>query len=276
MIKILCDSMSDIPLDIIKKYNIGIIPLTVIFNNKEYLDGDNLIKDEFYKMLRRTDMMPKTSQATYHQFETEFKKYDKSTEVLYIAGSSSASGTYQSAMLAKNDGYNNVHILDTQNLSMGSGLFVIKACEMVEKGYSINAIITTLEELKANVEVAFSVDTLEYLKMGGRISATKAALGNLLSIKPILEIEDGLVVQKTQVRGKKQVYSTLAKIISEKFGKYLRDKTIIIGCGDNSEDLETLKESLEKEMTIGNIYSVNIGCVICAHTGPGVIGISCV
>lgn len=88
MIKILCDSMSDIPLDIIKKYNIGIIPLTVIFNNKEYLDGDNLIKDEFYKMLRRTDMMPKTSQATYHQFETEFKKYDKSTEVLYIAGSS--------------------------------------------------------------------------------------------------------------------------------------------------------------------------------------------
>ena len=159
---------------------------------------------------------------------------------------------------------------------MGSGLFVIKACEMVEKGYSINAIITTLEELKANVEVAFSVDTLEYLKMGGRISATKAALGNLLSIKPILEIEDGLVVQKTQVRGKKQVYSTLAKIISEKFGKDLRDKTIIIGCGDNSEDLETLKESLEKEMTIGNIYSVNIGCVICAHTGPGVIGISCV
>ena len=92
--------MSDIPLDIIKKYNIGIIPLTVIFNNKEYLDGDNLTKDEFYKMLRRTDMMPKTSQATYHQFKTEFKKYDKSTEVLYIAGSSSFEPFFTEALAA--------------------------------------------------------------------------------------------------------------------------------------------------------------------------------
>ena len=174
MIKILCDSMSDLPIEIIRKYDIGIVPLTVIFNSKEYLDGDTLTKDKFYKMLRDTDIMPKTSQATYVQFELEFKKYDENTEILYIAGSATASGTYQSAMLAKNDGYDNVHIFDTQNISMGSGLFVIKACEMVEQGYSVEEIISTLEDLKTQVEVVFSVDTLEYLKMGGRISATKA------------------------------------------------------------------------------------------------------
>lgn len=276
MIKIICDSISDLPIEIIEKYNIDIVPLTVIFDNKEYLAGETLTTKEFYKMLRDTDIMPKTSQATYVQFKSAFEKYDENTEIIYIAGSSTASGTYQSSMLAKNDGHDNVSIFDTQNLSIGSALFVIKACEMVENGCSIEEIILSLEKLKNDVEVVFSVDTLEYLKMGGRISSTKAALGNLLSIKPILEVKDGLVVQKSQVRGKKQIYSTLAKTIVEKFGKDLKSRTIIIGCGDNIEDLEIMKESLEKEAEISNVYFVNIGCVVCSHSGPGVMGISCI
>ena len=276
MIKIICDSISDLPIEIIEKYNIDIVPLTVIFDNKEYLAGETLTTKEFYKILRDTDIMPKTSQATYVQFKSAFEKYDENTEIIYIAGSSTASGTYQSSMLAKNDGHDNVSIFDTQNLSIGSALFVIKACEMVENGCSIEEIILSLEKLKNDVEVVFSVDTLEYLKMGGRISSTKAALGNLLSIKPILEVKDGLVVQKSQVRGKKQIYSTLAKTIVEKFGKDLKSITIIIGCGDNIEDLEIMKESLEKEAEISNVYFVNIGCVVCSHSGPGVMGISCI
>ena len=276
MIKIICDSISDLPIEIIEKYNIDIVPLTVIFDNKEYLAGETLTTKEFYKILRDTDIMPKTSQATYVQFKSAFEKYDENTEIIYIAGSSTASGTYQSSMLAKNDGHDNVSIFDTQNLSIGSALFVIKACEMVENGCSIEEIILSLEKLKNDVEVVFSVDTLEYLKMGGRISSTKAALGNLLSIKPILEVKDGLVVQKSQVRGKKQIYSTLAKTIVEKFGKNLKSRTIIIGCGDNIEDLEIMKESLEKEAEISNVYFVNIGCVVCSHSGPGVMGISCI
>ncbi|MDY4735722.1 DegV family protein [Terrisporobacter sp.] len=276
MIKIICDSISDLPIEIIEKYNIDIVPLTVIFDNKEYLAGETLTTKEFYKILRDTDIMPKTSQATYVQFKSAFEKYDENTEIIYIAGSSTASGTYQSSMLAKNDGHDNVSIFDTQNLSIGSALFVIKACEMVENGCSVEEIILSLEKLKNDVEVVFSVDTLEYLKMGGRISSTKAALGNLLSIKPILEVKDGLVVQKSQVRGKKQIYSTLAKTIVEKFGKDLKSRTIIIGCGDNIEDLEIMKESLEKEAEISNVYFVNIGCVVCSHSGPGVMGISCI
>lgn len=275
MIKIVCDSISDLPQEILEKYNVDVVPLTVIFNNTEYLDGTTLTTKDFYKMLRESDSMPKTSQATYIQFKSTFEKYDADTEVIYIAGSSVASGTYQSAMLAKNDGHDNVFVFDTENLSIGSALFVIKACEMVEMGYSVKDIISTLEEYKNNVEVAFSVDTLEYLKMGGRISSTKAALGNLLSIKPILEVKDGLVSQKSQVRGKKQIYSTLAKTIANRFEKDLKDKTIIIGCGDNQEDLEIMKEALEKEADVDNIYFVNIGCVICSHSGPGVMGISC-
>ena len=129
MIKIVCDSISDIPKDIIEKYDIEILPLTVIFNGVEYIDGIDISNKEFYKMLRESEVMPKTSQVTYAKFKEIFEKY-KDEEVIYIGGSSSASGTYQSAVLAKNDGYENVHLFDTQNLSVGCGLFVIKACEM--------------------------------------------------------------------------------------------------------------------------------------------------
>lgn len=275
MIKIVCDSISDLPQEFLDKYNVDVVPLTVIFNNKEYLAGENLTTKDFYKMLRESENMPKTSQATYVQFKSAFEKYDENTKIIYIAGSSIASGTYQSAMLAKNDGHDNVFIFDTENVSIGSALFVIKACEMVEMGYSVEEIFSTLEKYKNDVEVVFSVDTLEYLKMGGRISSTKAALGNLLSIKPILEVKNGLVSQKSQVRGKKQIYSTLAKTIVSKFGKDLKDKTIIIGCGDNMEDLEIIKEALEKEAEVKNTYFVNIGCIVCSHSGPGVLGISC-
>ena len=274
MIKIICDSMSDVPKEIIEKYGVEIIPLTVIFNGVEYMDGIDITHSQFYKMLRESESMPKTSQITYAQFKEVFEKY-KDEEVLYISGSSRASGTYQSAVLAKNDGYDNVYIFDTYNLSMVSGLFVIKACEMREKGYSIEEILNNLNSLIGTEDVIVSVDTLEYLKKGGRISSTKAMLGNLLNVKPILHVEDGLVAQKSQVRGKKQMYSTLVKGIGEKFDNNLEDRTVIIGFGDNEEDFEIVKNKFMEEYKVKDLYCVNIGCAICSHIGPGVLAISC-
>ena len=275
MIKIICDSMSDVPDIIIEKYDVEIVPLTVIFNGVEYIDGIDINNKQFYKLLRESEVMPKTSQVTYSQFKEVFEKY-KDHEVLYIGGSSAASGTYQSAVIAKNDGYENVHVFDTQNLSTGSALFVIKACEMREKGYSIEEIIENLNLLKGSEELIASVDTLEYLKKGGRISSTKAMIGNLLSIKPILTVENGLVSQKSQVRGKKHIYSELVKYMSDVYNKDLEDKTVILGCGDNEEDLETLKNHLTEECKVKDVYNVNIGCGICSHAGPGVLIISCI
>ena len=275
MIKIICDSISDVPNEIVEKYDVEIVPLTVIFNNIEYIDGIDINNKEFYKMLRESEDMPKTSQATYSQFKEVFEKY-KDDEVLYIGGSSSASGTYQSAVLAKNDGYENVHVFDTQNLSIGSALFVIKACEMREKGYSIEEIIDNLNLLKGSEELFGAVDTLEYLKKGGRIPSTKAMIGNLLSIKPILFVENGLVSQKSQVRGKKQTYSALVKYIADIYNNDLENRTIILGCGDNEKDLDTLKKHLNEEYKVNDLYCVNMGTAICSHTGPGVLAISCI
>ena len=274
MIKIICDSISDVPKEIIEKHDIEVLPLTVIFDGVEYIDGIDINNKEFYKMLRESNNMPKTSQVTYAQFDSVFSKY-KDDEILYIGGSSKASGTFQSAVIAKNEGYDNVHVFDTESLAMGSALFVIKACEMMEKGYTIDEIIHNLNLLKGTEEILFSVDTLEYLKMGGRISSTKAMLGNLLSIKPILCVENGLVSQKSQVRGKKQIFSALINGIAERYNNDLENRTIILGFGDNEDDLETLKARLVEQYKVKDLYCVNIGCGICSHSGPGVLGIAC-
>lgn len=209
-LKIICDSLSDVPKDLLDKYDIDIVSLTVILEEREYKDRIDISGDEFYKRLREENVYPKTSQATYAQFKEIFEKYaNEDREILYIAGSATATGTYQSAVMAKNDVDGKIYTYDSNLLCMGTGLLVIKAGELASEGKSVDEILPVLDELKEKAFVIFSVDTLEYLQKGGRISSTKAAIGSILNIKPILEIRDGLVSQISQVRGKKNVISKI-------------------------------------------------------------------
>lgn len=275
-IKLICDSLSDIPKELIDKYDIHVVPLTVIFDGKEYIDGIDLSKQEFYKMLRNSEDMPKTSQCTYIQFRDAFKKYlNKGNDILYIGGSSVASGTFQSAMMAKNDLDGNIYMVDTQNLSIGSGCLLLSASEMLERKADIKDILNHLENLKESVKVLFTVDTLEYLQKGGRISLAKATIGNMLNIKPVLSIEEGLVKPINQVRGKKQVVSKILSLIKENFGEDLTKKRIILGFGDNNKEFNSFVEKLKEDFKIDEIISVNVSTCICAHSGPGIIGIAC-
>lgn len=275
-IKIVCDSLADLPNDIIQKYDIHVIPLSVLFNDKEYVDGIDISKNEFYKMLRENESMPKTSQVTYMSFKDVFDKYiEENKTVLYIGGSSNASGTFQSGVMAKNDTKGEIYTFDSLSLSIGIPGFIIAAGEMVKQGKQINEIVDSLERLKENSMVLFTVDTLEYLQKGGRVSLAKATIGNMLNIKPILSIEDGFVKPSGQARGKKQVMYKIVESLKDKFGDNLSDKRIVIGCGDQEEDLELLKKKLYDEIKVGEIYSVNIGSCICAHSGPSVVGIAC-
>lgn len=275
-IKLICDSLSDIPKELIDKYDIHVVPLTVIFDGKEYIDGIDLSKQEFYKMLRNSEDMPKTSQCTYIQFRDAFKRYlNKGNDILYIGGSSVASGTFQSAMMAKNDLDGNIYMVDTQNLSIGSGCLLLSAAEMLERKADIKDILNHLENLKESVKVLFTVDTLEYLQKGGRISLAKATIGNMLNIKPVLSIEEGLVKPINQVRGKKQVVSKILSLIKENFGEDLAKKRIILGFGDNNKEFNSFVEKLKEDFKIDEIISVNVSTCICAHSGPGIIGIAC-
>ncbi len=208
-LKIICDSLSDIPERLRAEYNIEMVPLTVRFGETEYKDGIDLSSKEFYDRLRE-GATPQTSQATYAQFKEVFERYiDEGKSILYISGSSRATGTYQSAVMAKNDTEGEIYTFDSESLSYGCGMQVVKAAKMSKDGADIDEIIKELEYMRNNMYVVFSVDDLKYLQRGGRISSSKAVIGSMLSIKPILEVRDGLVTPVAQVRGKKHVFSKI-------------------------------------------------------------------
>ncbi|MBC5995248.1 DegV family protein [Romboutsia ilealis] len=275
-IKIICDTMNDVPQDIVDKYDIDVLPATIIFEEKEYKAGVDLSGDEFYKMLRESKDMPKTSQITYATFTEVFNKYlSEGKKVLYLAGSSAGSGTYQSAMLAKNDIEGPLYIFDTYSLSIGGGMLIKEAAIMAEDGKDIETILSKLEELKDKVQVYFSVDSLDYLHKGGRISGAKAAVGTLLNIKPILKIEDGLVKQRSQVRGSKKIVPALMDKLAEEVNGDFSDIDVYVAFGDDLELREQFVEKVKEKLNPRNVYIVQIGACVACHSGPEVLGLAC-
>ncbi|WP_250674916.1 DegV family protein [Paraclostridium ghonii] len=272
-LKIVCDSLSDIPKDLRNKYDIEMVPLTVRFDDNEYRDGIDLEPKEFYDMLRE-GKLPQTSQATYSQFKDVFDKFiSEGKDILYISGSSRATGTYQSAIMAKNDTDGNIYTFDTMNFSYGCGMQVVKAAQMAIEGSTIEDILTKLEYMKENMYVVFCVDDLKYLQRGGRISSSKAVIGNMLGIKPILEVKDGLVTPVAQVRGKKHVFSKMVELAKMHCGQ---SKEIAIGHGDCELDMLKLKDIASEELIPEDILITEVGSCVGAHAGPGILGVFCV
>ncbi|RDY23746.1 DegV family protein [Romboutsia maritimum] len=274
--KIVCDGLADIPQKLINEYDIDVVPLSIVFGDKEYMDGIDITKEEFYKMLRENEVLPKTSQVTYAHFREVFEKYIKEgKKILYIGGSSNMSGTYQSAVMAKNDIDGEIYTFDSLSASIGMSAIVLSAARLLKEERTIEEIIEHITYIKENISVLFTVDNLEYLQKGGRLSLAKATIGNLLNIKPILGIEEGYIKLNSQARGKKQVISKLVESIKNNHGVDLDGKQVVIGCGDNDKDIELLKNELNKQCSISDIISVKMGSCICAHTGPAILGIAC-
>ncbi|MGL5330278.1 MAG: DegV family protein [Peptostreptococcaceae bacterium] len=274
-IKIICDSIANMPDDLAKKYDIEIVPVTIMMDGKEFKEN-TISNEEFYDMIRKCKEIPKTSQATYVDFKEVFDKYtEEGKKVLYIGGSSRSSGTYQSAVLASKDVKGEVYTFDSMSICFGCGMLVVEAAKMIEEGKDIEEILLKLEELKEKVFVSMSMNTLEYLKKGGRISNAKALVGNLLNIKPMLTVKDGLVYQEGQVRGSKKIIPTIIKRTIEECGQDFSDKTLVIACGDNIEDVEKLKEAVNKELNPKELIVININPPMTINIGPEFIGVTC-
>ena len=275
-IKILCDSMCDIPEEILKKDFLEMIPLTININGKEYKDGIDFTKVEFYNVLERNETLPKTSQVTYIQFKEAFEKYvNEGYDIICLTGSSKTSGTYQSATMAQNDVDGNIYIFDTLFLSLGSGQYVIKACELVEESnLSASEIVDELENIRESVNLFFVPFTLDYLRESGRLPSVVSFVGNMLNIKPICTMEDGKNKIVTKVRGTRQVASKLVDMILEANGNDLESKIITIGYGSNESDFEKLKEEVAKRIKAKKIFITRGGSCICSHTGPEILAVS--
>ncbi len=273
-IKIITDSTSDIPKDISKELGITVVPLTVYFGDKGYRDGYDLTNEEFYEKLKTSDEMPVTSQVTPIAFEEAFKKeLDDYDSLICYTISSKGSGTYQSAMIAKeNLGDTDIEVVDTLNYSYGYGLTVVEAARMAKAGKSKEEILSKTKEMISKTNVYFIVDGLEYLKKGGRINSASAFIGSILDIKPLLTVKEGSIIPIDKIRGRKNVIPKMVNIIKSK-GHDLSGRVVGLAHGNTPEKIAEVKEALNKEFSPKGFELAEVGSVIGAHTGPGVVGI---
>ena len=273
-VHIIVDSTVDLLPEI--KARTTVVPLTVHFGEEEYVDGVTITHQQFYEKLVETDLLPRTSQANPDAFASVFEKITAAGDsAVVITVSSSFSGTYQSAIIAAVD-YDNVHVVDSRTVAIGAGILAKMALEMADLGFDAPTIAQTLDEEKKKIRIVALVDTLEYLKKGGRISKTVAFAGSLLNIKPVLSVVDGEIALLGKARGSKQGNNLLVTEI-EKCGGVDFTKPVLLGYTGLSDALlqkyiadsaHIWEESVrELEMTI-------IGSVIGTHVGPGAVAVA--
>lgn len=272
--RIIVDSTADLMPQ--QKARVQIVPLTVHFGDEEYIDGVTIDHKAFYEKLVETDVLPTTSQAAPHAFAKEFEKAKQAGEAaVVITISSKLSGTYQSAMLAAQD-YENIHVVDSGSGAVGSGILAELALRLLDEGMEAGEIAAQLEREKEKIIIVALVDTLEYLKKGGRISKTVAFAGTVLNIKPVLSVIDGEIQMLGKARGSKQGNNLLVQEI-EKAGGVDFTKPVLLGYTGMSDVL--LRKYIEDSRHIwdGNLEEVRyttIGSVIGTHAGPGAVAVA--
>lgn len=279
-IRILTDSGCDLPKNILEEYNIELMPIIVIDDEKEYLDGKTIDPKEMYEDMRDGKSY-KTAQISPNMLEEKFEKLAKTEEsVIYIAFSSGLSGTYQTAALvleSLKDKYTDIdiHIVDSKSASLGFGLLVYKAAAMAKKGKTKEEILDMLEFYIKNIEHIFTVDDMEYLYRGGRVSKTQAFVGGVLNIKPILDISsDGKLQPLETKRGHVKVLKRILEIMNERGDRgNLKNQIIGISHGDNLEDAMKIKAMIEERYGCTGFIINTIGAAIGAHSGPGTLAI---
>ncbi len=273
-IKLITDSCSDI--NIHNDLGITVLPMTVRFGDTEYRDGIDISTREFYEKLISNDELPTTSLVSPTAFEEEYIKAAQTNEaVLVITVSGKLSGTYQSAVLAA-DGYDNVFVVDSKNVAVGENALCLYALELIESGMDIKDIVKTLEQARKKIYLIALLDTLEYLKKGGRISGTVAFVAEALAIKPIVAIKDGEVAMIGKVRGTKKGYLYLTEEI-ESSGGIDFSKPVCLGYTGLSDELLNKYINENQRLWAGNencLKISHIGPTIGTHVGPDAIAVA--
>lgn len=269
--RIIVDSTADLMPNF--KTRVQTVPLTVHFGEEEFIDGVTIDHKTFYEKLIESDVLPTTSQATPDAFMQEFEKVKQAgDEAVVITLASSLSGTYQSATIAAED-YENIYIVDSQTAAMGSGILVELAVKLLDEGKSAKEIAEILEEEKKKVIIVALVDTLEYLKKGGRVSKTVAFAGGLLNIKPVLSVVQGEINMLGKARGSKMGNNLLVEEIS-KAGGIDFSKPVLLGYSGISDALLLKYIEDSRHIWEGNLEEVrytSVGSVIGTHAGPGAV-----
>ena len=273
-VQIIVDSTADVAADLKKR--MLVVPLTIRFGTTEYVDGITITHRQFYEKLIETDELPTTSQAAPAAFEKVYQQVRAAGDTaVVLTVTSKLSGTYQSAMIAAAD-YPEIHVVDTRTVAIGAGILAELALRLADSGMSAEGIAQRLEDERENVRVIAMLDTLEYLKRGGRISKTVAVAGSVLSIKPVLAIEDGEIKLIGKARGSRQGNNLLVQEI-RKAGGVNFDRPILLGYTGLIDLLLRKYVADSAELWKGyrsELPALMIGSVIGTHAGPGAVAVA--
>lgn len=274
-VKLFTDSTCDLTDEILKKYDISMVPLYVHFNEDTFKDREEINTTELYQKVGEYDTLPTTAAPSPGDFYKAFKPFvEEGREILFIGISSLISSTVQNATIAKNDlEAANIEIVDTYNLSTGEGLILLKAANYIEEGLSLQEIGEKLRSYTPKIQTSFVVDTLDYLHKGGRCSAIQLFFSSVLKIRPIIKIKEGKMEVGEKVHGKmKKALNLMIEDVLSRKGR-IDSNRIFLTHSMAQDSVDYVKAALEKELDNPEIIITETGCVVASHCGKGTLGV---
>jgi len=275
MIRIVMDGAGDMPQDWQSKYEIEIIPINIHFENKVFLQGIDMSNDEFYHLAESTGVIPKTSQPSPQQFVDFYNQIAKVGDtIISLHVTSKLSGTYNSAVVAAQELKNKLNVIpfDSGSGSAALGFMCKEVRQLEQAGATIQSIINRLEEIRRNVSIVLTLDTLEYARRSGRVNALQATIASLINIKPVIILKDGMLEMKEKVRTRHRAIDRVVEIIHERVNDRLVNIAVV-----HSQSLDAARELMTK---VQHTFRVNEAIIsdlsigVAANLGPGTIGIA--
>ena len=274
-VAVITDSTAYLPDQLLTQFQIGVVPLNVIWDNQTYQDGIDITPEDFYSRLQNSETLPSTSQPSAAAFRAVFEDYlREGRPVLAVLISSEISGTVNSALQAAQDlNTDQVRVVDSRTAGMATGLHVLAAARAAAEGASLEESCAAALKAQVHTEVIFMVDTLEFLHRGGRIGGAKRLLGSMLNIKPILEMRGGKIEPLEQVRTQKKALDRMLELMLDKIGN---DRPVrIAGFHSQAPELtEDLIARTEEQLDVQETFRTVLSPVIGTHVGPGTVALA--
>jgi DegV family protein with EDD domain len=273
-IAIVTDSTSDLTPELCTQYNIKVVPLQVLFDGKMYKDGLELTPKDIFQGVKEGKKLPSTSQPSPAEFAAVYREaLRKADQVLSIHLSSQLSGTVSSARLAAQDFSDKVVVVDSRSATMGLGMQVLRAAKRAQEGNDLSAITEELGRVRMQASIRFTVDTLDFLRINGRIGGAQALLGSLLHIKPILTLKDGRVEAAGRVRGNKKAIADLIEHIKNYIKQFGNVRAALMYTAGGESYIQEVRSGLD-QVSFEDLGSYLVGTAVATHAGPGIIGVA--
>jgi DegV family protein with EDD domain len=274
MLKIVMDSAGEIPDEWRKEYDVYVIPVNIQFENKTYLQGIDLSNDDFYRLADSSGIIPKTSQPTPQQFIELYEKIARASDtILSLHVTSKLSGTFNSAVMAARELKNKLKVIpyDSGSGSAAMGFMCKEVRQLERAGATMQTILNRLDEIRKNVSIVLTLDTLEYARKSGRVKRLQAAIATLINIKPIVILKDGALDMKERVRTRQRAMSRVVEIIHERVGDHLVNVAVV-----HSQSIDAAKQLIEKvneTLHVNELILSELSIGVAANLGPGTIGV---